>query len=335
MRYCQTIRLKDGRHCVLRNGEADDAAGALENYVLTHAQTEWLSSYPDEISFTVEQEAQHLKRKADSAREIELVAVVDGTIVGLAGVDSIGRLWKTKHRASLGISIDRAYWRLGIGDAMIQACIACAKEAGYAQLELGVFEGNVAARRLYEKHGFRPLGVVPRAFRLRDGSEHDEVLMVLRLGEPTPCVLQSGAVTIRSERLSKAEYIVFLKRSDLGSQYPMERFETRIDTLVRTASISLAARTETGTLVGVLLGLTDFAYWLFITDLGVDRAYERQGIGKRLMQSALALAGGEKDIAVYLVANGDAIPFYEKLGMEKSNEVMQYNHIDWTDFRVE
>ena len=310
MRYCQTIRLKDGRHCVLRNGEADDAAGALENYVLTHAQTEWLSSYPDEISFTVEQEAQHLKRKADSAREIELVAVVDGTIVGLAGVDSIGRLWKTKHRASLGISIDRAYWRLGIGDAMIQACIACAKEAGYAQLELGVFEGNVAARRLYEKHGFRPLGVVPRAFRLRDGSEHDEVLMVLRLGEPTPCVLQSGAVTIRSERLSKAEYIVFLKRSDLGSQYPMERFETRIDTLVRTASISLAARTETGTLVGVLLGLTDFAYWLFITDLGVDRAYERQGIGKRLMQTALALAGGEKDIAVYLVANGDAIPLY-------------------------
>ena len=37
---------------------------------------------------------------------------------------------------------------------------------------------------------------------------------------------------------------------------------------------------------------------------------------------------------VYLIANEDAIPFYEKLGMKKSNEVMQYNKIDWTFFEV-
>ena len=47
------------------------------------------------------------------------------------------------------------------------------------------------------------------------------------------------------------------------------------------------------------------------------------------------LAGGEKDIAVYLVANEDAIGFYEKLGMKKSTDVMQYNKIDWTEFVVE
>ena len=46
------------------------------------------------------------------------------------------------------------------------------------------------------------------------------------------------------------------------------------------------------------------------------------------------IAGGEKDIAVYLIANDQAIPFYEKLGMEKADDVMQYNHIEWTGFTV-
>lgn len=142
-------------------------------------------------------------------------------------------------------------------------------------------------------------------------------------------------ITIKVERLNAEEYIDFLKRTDLGSQYPKERFLSRIERLVKNASISVIARNERNTVVGVIFGLTDFAYWLFLTDLGVDRAYARQGIGKRLMLAALEAAGGEKDIAVYLVANDGAVPFYEKLGMEHSTEVMEYNRIDWTDFTVE
>ncbi|MBQ4591312.1 MAG: GNAT family N-acetyltransferase [Clostridia bacterium] len=142
-------------------------------------------------------------------------------------------------------------------------------------------------------------------------------------------------IEIREERLSPEEYIDFLKRTDLGSQYPAERFEERIARLVRNVSVSLAARTEDGTLVGVLFGLTDFAYWLYVTDLGVDRAFTHRGIGKRLMKTAHELAGGEKDIAVYLIANENAIPFYEKIGMKKSVDVMQYSSIDWTEFTVQ
>lgn len=142
-------------------------------------------------------------------------------------------------------------------------------------------------------------------------------------------------ITIRQERLSPEEYIDFLKRTDLGSQYPKERFEERVARLLKNATISLAARNESGILVGVLLGLTDYAYWLYVTDLGIDRAYERQGIGSELMRTAHKIAGGEKDIAVYLIANEEAIPFYEKLGMKKSDEVMEYNCIEWTGFTVE
>ncbi len=142
-------------------------------------------------------------------------------------------------------------------------------------------------------------------------------------------------VRIMEERLSAEEYIDFLKRTDLGSQYPKERFDKRITKLVSTVSISLVARNENGIVVGVLFGLTDFAYWLYITDLGVDREYTGQGIGRLLMKTAHEIAGGEKDIAVYLVANENAIGFYEKLGMKKSDDVMQYNKIEWTEFVVE
>ena len=141
-------------------------------------------------------------------------------------------------------------------------------------------------------------------------------------------------IKIEEERISAKEYIDFLKRTDLGLQYPKERFEERISKLVRNASISLIARNEKGLIVGVLFGLTDFAYWLYITDLGVDRDFERQGIGRRLMKAAHEKAGGKKDIAVYLIANENAIPFHERLGMKKANDVMQYNHIEWTEFIV-
>ena len=140
---------------------------------------------------------------------------------------------------------------------------------------------------------------------------------------------------IRERRLSAGEYIDFLRRTELGAQYPRERFHERIERLVQNASISLTAEDKGGQVVGVLLGLTDFAYWLYVTDLGVDRDFTGRGIGRRLMLRAHELAGGERDIAVYLVANDRAIPFYRRLGMEKAEDVMQYNHIEWTPFRVE
>ena len=142
-------------------------------------------------------------------------------------------------------------------------------------------------------------------------------------------------IMISEERISAEEYIEFLKRTDLGSQYPKERFEERIAKLVKNVSISLIARNKESLVVGVLFGLTDFCYWLYITDLGVDRNYERRGIASRLMKKAHEIAGGERDIAVYLIANENAVPFYQKLGMKFSDDVMQYNHIEWTEWTVE
>ena len=104
MEYRETITLKDGRACVIRQGTARDAEGVLRNFVLNHAQTDFLTTYPDEIGFTVEQEAKYLQNKADSPDEVELVAEVAGSIVGQAGIARVGRVDKVKHRATFGIS---------------------------------------------------------------------------------------------------------------------------------------------------------------------------------------------------------------------------------------
>ena len=43
-------------------------------------------------------------------------------------------------------------------------------------------------------------------------------------------------IKIKEERLTAEDYIDFLKRTDLGSQYPKERFYERIPKLVKMES---------------------------------------------------------------------------------------------------
>ena len=142
-------------------------------------------------------------------------------------------------------------------------------------------------------------------------------------------------IAIKEERISAEDYIGFLKRTDLGSQYPKERFEERINKLVNNVSISLVARDRNNEIVGVCFGITDFAYWLFITDLGVARDFVGFGVGKALVKRLHEIAGGKKDIIMYACINENAIGFYEKIGMEKASDVMVLNEIDWTSFKVE
>ena len=84
MEYHKEVTLKDDRECILRNGTEDDAREVLDIFNLTHTETDFLLSYPDENSFDVKQEGEFLRAKTESDNEIEIVAVIDGRIVGTA-----------------------------------------------------------------------------------------------------------------------------------------------------------------------------------------------------------------------------------------------------------
>ena len=181
MQYDRTVKLKNGQFCRLRNATANDAEAVLANFRLTHAQTDYLLSYPDEDDKTVESEAKFLQGQTDSENGIEIAAEIDGKIVGLAGFSAIGGLEKIRHRAEFGVSVDSAYWGLGIGRALTRACIELAKRAGYRQLELDAVAANERAISLYSSEGFVEYGRNPRGFCSRVTGWQEIVLMRLEL----------------------------------------------------------------------------------------------------------------------------------------------------------
>ena len=181
MKYDKIITLKNGREALLRNGEFADGEAVFVNFNETHAETDYLLSYPDENSFDAQQEAEFLKEKTESPNEIEIVAVVDGVVAGTAGIEAVGAKYKLKHRAELGIAILKEYWGLGLGKALMEACIECAKEAGYTQLELNAVAENERAVSLYKKMGFVEYGRNPRGFNSRLSGYQEVVYMLLVL----------------------------------------------------------------------------------------------------------------------------------------------------------
>ena len=181
MKYNKIINLKNGKEALLRNGEFADGEAVFVNFNETHAETDYLLSYPDENSFDAQQEAEFLKEKTESPNEIEIVAVVDGEVAGTAGIEAVGAKYKLKHRAELGIAILKEYWGLGLGKALMEACIECAKEAGYTQLELNAVAENERAVALYKKMGFVEYGRNPRGFNSRVSGYQEVVYMLLEL----------------------------------------------------------------------------------------------------------------------------------------------------------
>ena len=181
MKYEQQITLKNGKTAILRSAVEADGKAVLENFIATHEETDCLLPYADEIRIGVKDEEEFLKRKSESENEIQIIAVVDGVVVGNAGITSLGTRYKVRHRAEFGISILKEFWGLGIGRALTNACISCAKEAGYEQLELEVVAENTSAVALYKKAGFVEFGRNPKGFKSRISGYQELVSMRLEL----------------------------------------------------------------------------------------------------------------------------------------------------------
>ena len=181
MKYNKTVKLKDGREALIRNGDAQDGEAVFEVFNAAHAETDYLLTYPDENSYDAEGEARFLEEKTNSENEIELIAIVDGVVVGTAGIEAVGKKYKVKHRAEFGISILKDYWGLGLGKALTSSCIECAKKAGYSQLELNAVAENERALALYRSFGFEEFGRNPAGFKSRVSGYQELVYMLLKL----------------------------------------------------------------------------------------------------------------------------------------------------------
>lgn len=122
------------------------------------------------------------------------------------------------------------------------------------------------------------------------------------------------AITYALEpQLTTVEFTDLLKRSTLAERRPVDNPLT-IEGMLRNAQVILTARNEQGLLVGVSRAITDFVYCTYLSDLAVDESYQRQGIGKELINRTHQAAGLQT--LLILLAAPKAQSYYPHIGME-------------------
>lgn len=174
--------LKDGREAVIRSPREEDVPGTLEYLYKTAGETPYLLRTPEEcVKYTYEGEKALFEQINRSDNQAMPVCLVDGRVVGNCQI-----LWKTslktRHRATVAIAILKEFWGQGIGTKMFETLFRIAENnPNLLQLELDFIEGNVRARALYEKMGFRICGVRPDAIRLPDGTLLNEYSMIRKI----------------------------------------------------------------------------------------------------------------------------------------------------------
>ncbi len=111
--------------------------------------------------------------------------------------------------------------------------------------------------------------------------------------------------------LSTDEFISVLVKSTLGERRPVDD-RPRMEGMLRQADLIVTARLH-GQLIGVSRALTDFQFCTYLSDLAVDEAFQRQGIGKRLIDET-HLAAGQHTMLI-LIAAPKAASYYPHIGM--------------------
>lgn len=120
--------------------------------------------------------------------------------------------------------------------------------------------------------------------------------------------------------LAPEEFIEVLVRSTLAERRPIHDRKT-IEQMLAHADVIATARSE-GLLIGVSRALTDFAYCTYLSDLAVDVAYQRLGIGRELIRRTHEAAG--RQTTLLLLAAPKAQTYYPHIGMSKHESCWLY-----------
>ena len=112
--------------------------------------------------------------------------------------------------------------------------------------------------------------------------------------------------------LSVEEFRMVLVNSTLGERRPVNEPE-KLQKMMEHGNLIVTAR-ENDRLVGVSRSLTDFVFCTYLSDLAVDEAYQKQGIGKELIRQTKLASPQAKLI---LLAAPAATRYYPKIGMKR------------------
>lgn len=144
--------------------QAQDAAALLEYLKIVGGETENLSFGAEGVPIDVEAERSYLGMQAQSCDHIQLLAKVNGEIIGTASLNR--KKNRMNHRAEFGISVKKAWWGCGVASALTEHILIFARKTGVEQVNLEVRSDNNRAIALYKKFGFRKLCTFPGFFKI-------------------------------------------------------------------------------------------------------------------------------------------------------------------------
>lgn len=120
-------------------------------------------------------------------------------------------------------------------------------------------------------------------------------------------------ITYRDEaQISVAQAIDLYIRSSLGERRPIDNLQT-FESMLKHANLTITAW-DSDQLIGISRSLTDFSYVAYLSDLAVDQKYQRQGIGKKLVDETKIRLG--PDCMIVLLAAPKANDYYQHIGFE-------------------
>ena len=161
----------------VRRAEPSDAAPLVELATAVSTEPEGWMIWNEWRSAGEERRyLRAVRRHPDAA---VLVAELDGRIVGRLSL-ARDQHPASHHVADLGLMVDGAFRRRGIGTALLKEAVDWSRRAGVRKIELHVFPWNEGAIALYEAVGFRREGYRARHY-LRDDGYADAILMALDL----------------------------------------------------------------------------------------------------------------------------------------------------------
>jgi ribosomal protein S18 acetylase RimI-like enzyme len=124
-------------------------------------------------------------------------------------------------------------------------------------------------------------------------------------------------ITFATEpNLEPREFVDVLRRSTLAERRPIEDAAAMAGMLAH-ASIIVTARSQDGMLVGISRAISDFHYCTYLSDLAVDQAFQRRGIGRELIRQTHVAAG--LCTSLILLAAPKAETYYPHIGMVQHN----------------
>ena len=151
---------------IIKEATPQDAIARIEYSKKIGAETDNLSFGAEGFPISVDGEEEYIRSILKDEKSCSFFAWKNGEIVGDVSLSAFPR--RMNHRAELGLSVLKSEWNKGLGSQLLQKAIEFAKKNGLEIINLEVRSDNFRAIHLYEKFGFRKIGISPAYFKIMD-----------------------------------------------------------------------------------------------------------------------------------------------------------------------